>query len=598
MIKVPIVILVFILSSLISNAQVEFDELTEDDFKQTEFSDIDSAVIGRYNKALVDLEESLRMKDPFGYYVGVKISQINMTTGKGEMYENHVWRNSVMQQTLDFSKSQNFEKFGFDVRPDCVNDKPGIFVYTEGLAAELVSNNPIQYLHEVQYFTHFSRKDGVSYKYIVQIAAIALVEKPDNGSIMTDVYYYDKDGGKQLWDLSFGDVMPKIAYTRVGPGNDITNTKRDVNLVRSPDRGRVIIADSFNPGYYMPVIKFRGCVQEFTDYDDYKDYSVVLRLEKNVLSWSNVRVFSDGTVVPQSNLRTEALRAGDLNSYYSKGNTIKITVRDPGTFDKMTGYTVVLKPKYSPANFTTKELITEDGECVFEEVESGIYEVYVNGQEKHGKQIEVCNCPQKNETYNNTHLETLFYYPNYTVTAEYKNPKLFSASVKWENVNIAFPEDINEMPAIVERPLDGSDIDMYELEPPFTLKLPFGLFSFYSNMPEANEDGIVEKKTIHNNNFKKCIIEGGSFAIKKNKRDGPNIIAMAEFNVELRGEDESEFLLIPVVAGNVNANGPYAFKWDKLDEDIITKLKLGNPATKTLTNSEGATMIISFEPKK
>lgn len=590
-------ILVFFLSSLIAQAQVEFDEITADDFKNTEFSDIDSAVIGRFNKALVDLEESLRMKDPYGYYVGVKISQINMVTKQGEMYENHVWRNSVMQQTLDFSKSQNFEKFGFGVRPDCVNDKPGIFVYAEGLAAELVSDNPIQYLTEVQNFTHFSRKDGVSYKYVVHIAAIALVEKPANGSIMTDVFYYDKDGEKQLWDMSFGAVMPKIGYTRVGPGNDITNTKKDVNMVRSPDRGRVVIADFFNPGYYMPVIKFRGCVQEFTDYDDYKDYSVVLRLEKNVLSWSNVRVFSDGTVVPQSNLRTEALRAGDLNSYYSKGNTIKITVRDPGTFDKMTGYTVVLKPKYSPANFTTKELITEDGECVFEEVESGIYEVYVKGQEKHGEIIEVCNCPQKNETYNNTHLGTIFYYPTYRVIAEYKNPDLFTAMVKWENITIAFPDDIASMPPKIEQPADGSDVDMYDLEPPFTIKLPFGLFSFYSNMPEKDEEGVVIKTDIHNENFTDCDIDGGSFVIKRNKREGDVVFAMIEFNVDLSNDNGSEFLLIPVVAGAVSANGPYAFKWNKLDDDIIDKLRMGKPASKTLTNNSGATMTVTFEPQ-
>ncbi len=561
---------------------------------QEDYPDIKSAIEGQFEKSINDLGKSIVKSDPYGLWFSVTISETTEGDTQAKMYENpEVFDNLNYMASLFVSK-QNFYNFNFDIVPKEVKE-PGRYIYAVGIFAELVTNNPAEYHIQSTSYTYKSNINGKFSQYIIEVSVAAIVKKPANGSIVSDVYFYDKDGAELLWDLSWGNIMPLISYIRVGPGNNSSNTKTGEDFTRTPDiGGRVAISDVFSPGYYLPVVKFRGCSQEFTNYDKFSDYESVLRLEKSKVQWKYIKVLSDGTVVPESTLKTESIKAGDLKTFYSKSNTIKGNILDSNGELVKTSVKVILKPEFTPAKFTDLRIDSKsDGTYEFKEIESGVYSVYVAGNQDNAKLVEVCNCPQKNETQNYTYEVNVINKPVlYNVIAEYNNPELLKIKYKWNNVSVGFPEDLSVLPA-------EQTGDMYDMKPPFTANLgPYGKFSFYSNIPEQDEEGFVVSKEILNTNFTECVIEEGSFAIKKVAVESPYIFTFLEFNVELQGEDPSEFLLFPVVVGCVNDNSPYAFKWNKLDEAIITKLNNGESAVKTLTNQKGASMTIKFEPQK
>lgn len=581
------IVLLFLLtaSTLNLNAQVE------------EYTDIKSAVEEQFKKSIAELKGSMIKSDPYGIWLSVSISETKEGETKGKLYENTDVFENVQVLSKTFISKQKFYKYNFDIAPKEVVE-PGRYIYAVGIFAELVTNNPAEYAVTSNSYTYKTNIDGVFYQYVIHTSAVALIKKPANGSIVTDVYFYDKDGYALLWDQSWGAVMPKIAYTRIGPGSKSSNTKKGSNVFRSPDIGGVLtIAEVYNPGYYLPVVKFRGCTQEFTPYDRFTEYESVLRLEKSKVHWNYIKTFDDGTVVPESGLKTETIRAGDLKTYYSKGNIVKGEVLDSDGNTVEKSVQVVLSPKYSPASFTDQKVSSKpDGTYEFEDVESGVYSIYVEGNKKKAKRLEICNCPQKYETQNFTYKINVNYSPLYSITAEYTNSELLKVKYKWDNVSVGFPEDLSVLPP---EPEHIGDIDMYDLKPPFTANLgAYGKFGFYSNIPERNEDGYVVSEKILNENFTDCNIDQGSFVIKKVAIESPHIFVFLEFNVELLTEDPSVFLLFPIAVGCLNDDGPYAFKWNKLDESIIMKLENGESAVKTLTNKGGASMTIRFEPQE
>jgi hypothetical protein len=117
-------------------------------------------------------------------------------------------------------------------------------------------------------------------------------------------------------------------------------------------------------------------------------------------------------------------------------------------------------------------------------------------------------------------------------------------------------------------------------------------------MPERNEEGYLVSKEVLHGNFSECNIDGGTFVIKKVAVESPYIFAFLEFSVELITEDSPVPLMFPVAVGCLNDEGPYTFKWNKLDEGIIAKLNNGESAVKTLTNQGGASITIRFKPQK
>jgi hypothetical protein len=579
------------LSSLLASAQNDL----------AKYENIETAISQQFQKTISELQSSLKNTDPYGFILSVKVSKQSEEETAYSLYENQAVFDDLHYQATIFNSTENFFKFNFGLNVKEFK-KPGKYIYASGNLGKLVSDNTTEYLTHAREYTFKQNVNGEFSAYIIHTSAVALVEKPGGGTVVTDLYFYDKDGNEMLWDESWGNKVPEVAYIRVGPGSKTSNTGKNPEIKGKPDHnGQLVVQGDYSPGYYQPIVEFRGCKQNFTFYDKFQDFSVILQLEETGIDWHQFTQFADGTIIPASTLKTESMKAGDLKSYFSKGNIIQGEIYDNRTGDLLKkSVNVTLKPKFSPAKSESISVQSKpDGTFEFTEIESGIYDIYTEGNKDKAQRIEICNCPLKYENANHTYTVGLMYGETlYTVTAEYKNKELFDAKVMWKNVNIAFPDDIHQEPTLIEPPANGQDVDMYDLKPPFTVKLPpYGKFSIYSMIPESDENCIVVSKNINNPIMKECIIDGGSFTIKRSKMESPHIFAFLNFDVELKNDEEGVFLLIPVAAGALNDQSPSTFNWKQLDYSIIERLKNGQSANKTLTNSQGATMNIHFKPQ-
>jgi hypothetical protein len=567
----------------------------------SEYDNLEAAISQQFAKTISELRGSLKEKDPYGFILSVKISNQEAGETSYSLYENQDVFDDLHYQATVFNSQENFFKFNFD-RDVKEFKKPGQYIYASGNLGKLVSDNTTEYLVHARKYTHKRNLNGKFTAYTIHTSAVALVEKPGGGTVVTDLYFYDEEGNEMLWDGSWGNKVPEVAYIRVGPGSKTSNTGKNPDIKGKPDHnGQLVVQGDYSPGYYQPVVEFRGCKQDFTSYDRFQDFSVILQLEETGINWNQFTQFADGTIIPASSLKTETMKAGDLKSNFSKGNSIQGKIYDSRTGDLLEkSIKVTIKPKFSPAKFETLSIQSNpDGSFEFTEIESGIYDIYPEENKDKAQRIEICNCPKKQESANHTYTTVLMYSETlYTITAEYKNKELFDAKVMWKNVTIGFPDDIHQEPTLIEQPASGQSVDMYDLKPPFTVILPpFGKFSFYSAIPEANEDCIVLSKKINNPVMKECIIDGGSFTIKKSKIESPHIFAFLNFDVELKNDEEGVFLLIPVAAGAISDKSPSTFDWKQLDYSIIERLKNGQSASKSLTNSQGASMEITFDPQ-
>lgn len=586
-----IFIIIGFLSSLLLYSQEEISD----------YDNLETAISQQFAKTISELQAALKNTDPYGFILSVKISNQDAEDTAYSLYENQTVFDDLHFQSTLFNSKENFFKFNFgrDVKEF---KKPGQYIYASGNLGKLVSDNTTEYLVHARRYTYKRNLNGKFSAYTIHTSAVALVEKPGGGTVVTDLYFYDAEGNEMLWDGSWGNKLPEVAYIRVGPGSKTSNTGKNPDIKGKPDHnGQLVVQGDYSPGYYQPVVEFRGCNQDFTNFDRFQNFSVILQLEETGINWNQFTQFADGTIIPSSSLKTETMKAGDLKSNFSKGNTIQGTVYDTRTGDILKkSINIIIKPKFTPAKFETSSVKSKpDGTFEFTEIESGVYYIYPEGNKDKAQTIEVCNCPQKREGANHTYSVDLLYGETlYTITAEYKNKELFDAKVMWKNVSIGFPDDIHQEPAVIEQPAKGQSVDMYDLKPPFTVILPpYGKFSFYSMIQEADEECIVLSKKINNPVMKECIIDGGSFTIKRSKMESPHIFAFLNFDVELKNDEEGVFLLIPVAAGALSDKSPSTFEWKQLDYSIIEQLKNGQSANKTLTNSQGATMNIHFKPQ-
>lgn len=589
-------------------------------------ADANTVIIKRFQETIDNLSNSLEKNigcDPYGFRASIRAVLVD---GGKQVPIEQLPADRLKAIAAQLVTSQLFDRFDMDATPT-VFTQNGFFIYSAGLTGTTLAPDPREFQIVATEYSETVSVNGVARRLVVHTNAFAIVGKPDDGSILSTLKYYNKDGGITTWNhQTWKKTDPHVAYRRVGPGNDNTNSRKGENHFERTEVSNITIANHFNPGHYLPVIEFRNCVQDFTDPYRFQELEAIVKTSEQV-SWADFKQFKDGRVVPLTHLKASRTKAPDFVSYFSTGNTVRGFIRDE-TGNPIQGKTiVVLEPNFSPGPDKKEVESLPGGMYEFIEVESGIYKVYVEGDEDKYTRVEVCNCPQ-NEGPNHTYEADIRMATTYDiyVTATIRNKPIGnmyagSYEVVWRNVRIAFMDNEDDIPFIVgeffetgetgfdddqdiewltEQSDDGPliiDLDPQpeyvseRLTPPYRVKYPYGIETYYSdeesNIPEAIRLNIEEFNRIRHGES-----AVNHFYIQRTI-EFPQI--HVEFSIDLADAEGNQILS---GAGPADGHLPFGFEWARLDNDIMEKLKHGEAATKNLVNFYGSTMTIKFSPNR
>lgn len=527
--------------------------------------------------------------DPYGFFISVKAGVRQHGEESITLYDMD--KDILLTAIYPFMSRQKFDRFDFDESPK-MHLETGKFVFSCGL----VSRNEAEDIRDIDlYAERYSYqfvKDGERFDLLVYTDVSIIMTKPDDGSILGDVYYYNEKSGKVLWDKQIWlSKLPEVAYIRVGPGDDKANSRKGhdrferMGAVLNPYE--ITISNYFTPGHYLPIIKFRKCVQDYTNYNRFKDLEAIVKIT-NMVNWSDFREHSSGKVIPKTTMRSERVKAPNFYSYFSTGNIVEGNILDSKGEPIEGTVTVVLEPDFKPApdNYTVESM--PGGKYKFEDVVSGVYKLYIATSKDKYEIVEVCNCPQKEEGPNHTYKQDLKAVSAFDIFVNFTSPPdiLGSMQVVWRNVEIAFMED--DLMAIY----NAFDMMMVRsISPPFKInEPPTGIDTYYSTIvedpPEVISWGIsgckINRKRDHIN----------SFSILKTQRHSK--IHM-ELCVDLTCYDNDGN---PFQATVDNTPDGTFFKWDVLDNTIIEKLSKGEETVIVFPKHKVYDMTVRFFPVK
>jgi len=588
---------------------------------------VDAVILTKFRETLNNLIGELESKpgcDPYGVRTSIRVVLKEGATAT--VYEQlpEEGLRAIMNELIS---SQQFERFDMDERLIFWN-RNGFFISSAGLTGQTLAPDPREFEVVANEYSERISVNGVFKQLIIHTHSIAIVGKPDDGAILSTLKYYTKDGGIATWDhRTWKSTDPHVAYVRVGPGNDNINSRKGEDNFERTSVSEITLSNQFNPGHYLPMIKFRGCVQDFTDTDRFQELEAIVKITEQVI-WADFKNLSDGSVVPLTRLRAARTTAPDFVSFFSTGNTVRGFIRDE-TGNPIQGKAIVaLEPDFSPGPEKKQVESLPGGMYEFKEVESGIYKVYVEGKERNFTRVEVCNCPQNNEGPNHTYEADIRLANTYDiyVSATLRNihvdaTYIGSYEVVWRNVRIAFMDNEDDIPFIdseffetgetgfddddeeiewlYEQPDDGPEIiefDPHEhvsqrLTPPYKVSYPYGIETFYSDAESDIAEAIK--------NLEEFRIRPGGYAVNyfyiQRTWEFPQI--HVEFSIDwvYAGDNFAQIL-----SGAGPADGGFVggFKWENLDADIMEKLKRGEAATKNLTNFYGSNMTVRFVPNR
>lgn len=579
--------------------------------------EINEIIVQRFRLTLNELEQSLSSStDPYGIHTGIRV--VLEEAGQARPYE-HVPTGRLQAEVQGLIGRQRLDRFHMDESPEMVSGN-GFFIYTAGLTGLTLAPDPREFETVATEYSRAVSVNGVFQRLLVHTHAFGLVSKPDDGSILSTLKYHAKDGGMATWDhRTWKNNDPHVAYVRVGPGNDNTNSRKGEDHFERTSVSEITISNHFNPGHYLPIIQFRGCEQDFTDPGRFGDMEAIVQTEERV-SWADFKEFADGTVVPLTRLKASSVRAPDFLSWFSTGNTVRGFIRDETGNPIQGKVIVVLEPMFRPGPEKKEIESLPGGMYAFEEVESGIYKVYVEGQQNNFTRVEVCNCPQNFEGPNHTYEADIRLATTYDIYVSCSAPGIGSYEVVWRNVRIAFMDNEEDIPFIdaefFETGETGFDDDIeglngrsddgplimeidpgpeyvsQRLTPPYRLYLPgYGIETYYSD----EESNIPEAIRINMDGFNR--IRPGESAVNhfyiQRTWEFPQL--HVEFSIDLMHPEGFQIL---TGAGPADGGMALGFKWERLDDDILERLKRGEAATKNLTNFYGNRMTVRFSPNR
>ena len=549
-------------------------------------NDPDAMIANRLRTSIAELENSLEADcDPYGFAVSIKAAV--RKDGQISMY--NMDKDVLLAEINPFMARQKFNRFDFEMQPKIFLGE-GKFLFSCGL----VSRGNAEDIRDIELYaeryTYQIVKNGERFDLIVHTDISIVMTKPNDGSILGDVYYHTKDGGKILWDKqTWLNKLPQVAYIRVGPGDDNANSRKGydryetLGAVSNPYE--ITISNYFTPGHYLPVIKFRKCVQDYTEYNNFKHLEAIVKIT-NLVNWSDFKEHSTGKVIPKTTMKAERAKAPNFHSYFSTGNIVEGNILDSKGNPIEETVTVILEPDFEPAPGILTVESMPGGKYEFEDVESGVYKLYLATSKDNYVTVEVCNCPQEGEGPNHRYVQDLKAIPAYDIFVSFKSPSniMGSMEVVWRNVEIAFMEDDS---ITVYNAYDMMLVR--SISPPFKInEPPTGIDTYYSSIvetaPEVISWGIsdckINKRGDHIN----------SFSILKTKRH--NKIHM-ELCIDLTCYD-NDGNPFQVTVDNT-PDGTF-FKWDVLNTATIEKLKSGSPAEIVFPTHKVYDMTVRFVP--
>lgn len=524
--------------------------------------------------------------DPYGFFISVKVGVRKRGQESISLYDMD--KDILLAEIYPFMSRQKFDRFDFEMSPK-MHLETGKFIFSCGL----VSRNEAEDIREIDlYAERYSYqfvKDGERFDLLVYTDVSIIMTKPDDGSILGDVYYYNEKGGKVLWDKqTWLSKLPEVAYIRVGPGDDKANSRKghdrfeSMGAVLNPYE--ITISHYFTPGHYLPIIKFRKCVQDYTDYTQFKDLEAIVKIT-NMVNWSDFKEHSSGKVIPKTTMRSERAKAPNFYSYFSTGNIVEGNILDSKGKPIEGTLTVVLEPDFKPApdNYTVESM--PGGKYKFEDVVSGVYKLYLATSKDKYEIVEVCNCPQKEEGPNHTYKQDLVANPLYDVYISYHSPRHAAAELVWQDLVIAFADD-EEIPTVN---LPGEKI-IEDIIPPYKVLLPYGTETYFAEYDGAPK--VIKLQWLGDGSHNVRILNRGddinNFWICTTP-ENPQI------HIELSVALNTTPIHVTPATDDYFALG--SFKYERLEKSALENLKTGKPAVINLSNKWNEKLSIRFEPK-
>ncbi len=342
--------------------------------------------------------------DPYGFAFSFKLSSKTGNDTKYNLYHNLPALKMAKVLSDKIQKGENMRIANPYEYPVLIDGK---FFYECGLFPPADHGNSSGFnVYAINYSFSFVR-GGEMHHYKVQVNASFAYGPPENGSI-TGIVSFHGEQGQEPWVSSktnrgMDGTGAKIDMKRLGPGTEKTNSKNmpfewgtRIGLVSVPGSYSVV---DLNPGVYIPVIDFRGCYHEY----DQTDFRNTVKTEAHP-DWNHL--FSTGK--PSYGSSAENLEPIHFLSNFCLNNNLEGYIRDDNGKLVKTPKTVKLKPQFNSQdpNIQQAETQSENGYYIFEYIPTGVYDVWVVGEENNKKEtVKVCNYPQYNEEPNITYRQ-------------------------------------------------------------------------------------------------------------------------------------------------------------------------------------------------
>jgi hypothetical protein len=359
---------------------------------ENECGNLDEKIIAAMALTVQQTNDMSAKSDPYGLEIAIQVSS-----------NGHLFYNLPTEQLTSiataFANSQNFDRYHVNGRMEGKTYQH-LWHFKAGSNPALLSDKSLSTI-EVNGYSYSCKQslNGQITKVTIQTRGLVYTKTPQDGSLTSSVYYYDADGTLKPW--STGDWRESVlAYERVGPGTEITNSKLKKE---KPINGNEVEVDELNPGHYLPELSSRGCSQNFVIPERFDQFEGIVELESNYddNQWQII----GGKAYPKPSIKASISTENDFYTFYSKGNIVEGAVFDDEGKPMKEPLTVILERQF-PASFDLYRKTTSksDGTYRFENTESGIYHVYVEGY-KHESYTEaaVCNDPHKGEGPNYTY---------------------------------------------------------------------------------------------------------------------------------------------------------------------------------------------------
>lgn len=193
--------------------------------------------------------------------------------------------------------------------------------------------------------------------------------------------------------------------------------------------------------------------------------------------------------------------------------------------------------------------------------------------------------------------EIRFNCSTYNVHAHYYCNGFADAEVVWENVKIVIPDDKSKIKVYDAATIENDELS--KIAAPYAINIPgYGMEYYFSECENpAETPKVIKMKSLIDEGV--CFLETADDALNslsiEMTPEQPNVVKLVlQFDMFIGESRENSQQM--TVGTDSEFEGGTEFLWRKIDDDIILKLQNGEYAQKTLTNSGGCKLVITFKP--